>query len=103
MRKIRKNILCLTLAVMILTPFALFAGAARKEEARMTIPLWQRGDIVLKSEKQYENPYTDVDVDATFVHESGEEIHLYGFWNGGDGWRSSFSTCLQGSVAFAAG
>ncbi len=39
MHEMLKKILCLTLAVMILTPFALFAGAERKEEARMTIPL----------------------------------------------------------------
>ena len=96
MHKMLKTILCLTLAVMILMPFAIPVGAARKEETRMTIPLWQRGDIVLTSEKQYENPYTDVDVDATFVHESGEEIHLYGFWNGGDEWRVRFAPTKTG-------
>lgn len=101
MHKMLKTILCLTLAVMILTPFAIPVGAARKEEARMTIPQWQRGDIVLTSEKQYENPYTDVDVDATFVHESGEEIHLYGFWNGGDEWRIRFAPTKTGVWTYA--
>ena len=47
--------------------------------------VWKRTDIVLTSEKEYENPYTDVDIDAVFTHESGETVHLYGFWNGGYG------------------
>ncbi len=66
----------------------------------MTIPIWQRGDIVLHSEKQYDNPYTDVDVDAVFIHESGDEIRLYGFWNGGDEWRVRFAPTKTGEWTY---
>ena len=47
------------------------------------VPLWHRTDIVLHSSVTYENPYADVEIDAVFTHEDGDEIFLYGFWNGG--------------------
>ena len=100
LKKILKKILCLALAVLTLASADVSVRAARKEETLMTIPVWQRGDIVLHSEKQYGNPYTDVDVDAVFVHESGEEIRLYGFWNGGDEWRVRFAPTRTGEWTY---
>ena len=56
MQKYLKNILCLALAVLMLTPFAALAGAAPTEETQMNVPVWQRGDIVLHSEKTIRQP-----------------------------------------------
>ena len=101
MRKGLKKCLCLTLAVLMAASFTALVGAEKTEVTQMTVPVWQRGDIVLHSEKQYDNPYTDVDVDAVFVHESGDEIRLYGFWNGGDEWRVRFAPTRTGEWTYA--
>ena len=61
-----------------------------------TVPLWHRTDIVLHSGRAYQNPYTDVEIDAVFTHEDGDEISLYGFWNGGDEWRIRFAPTKTG-------
>lgn len=61
-----------------------------------TVPLWHRTDIVLHSGTEYENPYTDVEINAVFTHEDGETIALCGFWNGGDEWRVRFAPTKTG-------
>ncbi len=60
------------------------------------VPLWHRTDIVLRSSVTYDNPYADVEIDAVFTHEDGDEIFLYGFWNGGDEWRVRFAPTKTG-------
>ena len=44
--------------------------------------VFKRCEIVLNSNKAYENPFMDVDIDAIFTHEDGTVITLPGFWNG---------------------
>ena len=61
-----------------------------------TVPLWHRTDIVLHSGRAYQNPYADVEIDAVFTHEDGDQISLYGFWNGGDEWRIRFAPTKTG-------
>ena len=61
-----------------------------------TVPLWHRTDIILHSGTAYRNPYADVEIDAVFTHEDGDEIFLYGFWNGGDEWRIRFAPTKTG-------
>ena len=70
--------------------------AAADSDVLEKVEVWERTDIILKSEKSYKNPYLDVDIDATFTHEDGTEIKLYGFWNGGDEWRVRFSPTKKG-------
>ena len=60
------------------------------------VQVWRRIDIVLQSAKEYNNPYIDVDIDATFTHGDGTSIHLYGFWNGENEWRVRFSPTKTG-------
>ena len=60
------------------------------------VQIRRRTDIILQSGKEYENPYTDVDIDAVFTHEDGTSIRLYGFWNGGNEWRVRFSPTKTG-------
>ena len=71
-----------------------------KDTAADGVCVWRRADIVLRSEKTYENPYADVQIDAVFTHEDGDEISLYGFWNGGDEWRVRFSPTKTGRWSY---
>ena len=70
-------------------------GGTQEQESG-AVPVWRRCDIVLHSKTEYENPYADVEIDAVFTHEDGDEIRLYGFWNGGDEWRVRFAPTKVG-------
>ncbi len=52
--------------------------------------IFRRCEIVLNSDKTYENPFADVDINATFTHEDGTVIALPGFWNGENEWKVRF-------------
>ncbi len=57
---------------------------------------YKRCEIVLESTKQYDNPFMDVDIDATFTHSDGTEIKIPGFWNGENQWKVRFSSEKEG-------
>ncbi len=95
----KKNliIIFLLLGMVLMIPMPGFNAPGKATGAVIeNAMVWKRTDIVLTSEKEYENPYTDVDIDAVFTHESGETVHLYGFWNGGSEWRVRFSPTKTG-------
>ncbi len=75
---------------------AFFGMNPIRANADEIVPLWHRTDIVLHSGTEYENPYLDVEIDAVFTHEDGDEIFLYGFWNGGDEWHVRFAPTKTG-------
>ena len=79
---------------------ALF-GASPVRADSPAVPLRRRTDIVLHSEKTYENPYMEVEIDAVFTHEDGDTVSLYGFWNGGDEWRVRFAPTKTGRWDYA--
>ena len=58
--------------------------------------VYKRCEIVLESTKQYENPFLDVDIDATFTHTDGTVIKIPGFWNGENQWKVRFSSEIEG-------
>ena len=70
--------------------------AEKTDKETLTAEIWSRCDVILASQKQYKNPYLDVQIDAEFTHESGKTIHLYGFWNGENEWRVRFAPTLTG-------
>ncbi len=53
--------------------------------------IYKRVEIILHSDKNYENPFLDVDIDAVFTCEDGTVIKLPGFWNGDNEWKVRFS------------
>ena len=75
---------------------ALHAVSFSEAAGTETVEVWRRTDIVLRSEKKYDNAYADVDIDAVFTHTDGTSVRLYGFWNGGDEWRVRFSPTKAG-------
>ncbi|WP_231390065.1 DUF5060 domain-containing protein [Sphingobacterium pedocola] len=66
-----------------------------------TVPMWKRIDIPLTSDKVYGNPFLDVMVDAIFTHESGQQIAIPGFWNGGNQWIVRFSPNQLGKWTYS--
>lgn len=87
------------LAVCLMMPYAapaVSAASALYKERYERVEVWKRTDIVLTSNKSYNNPYLDVEIDAVFTHEDGTRIALYGFWNGGNEWRIRFAPTKTG-------
>jgi Protein of unknown function (DUF4038)/Domain of unknown function (DUF5060)/Putative collagen-binding domain of a collagenase len=62
----------------------------------MDVPLWQRGEWVLTSDKTYDNPLQEASVGAIFTSPSGKQHKVYGFWDGDKTWRVRFAPDEQG-------
>ena len=94
MKNLLKRMISVMLGLIMAVPGV--CAAASVPDNYEKVEVWRRKDIILKSEKKYDNPYKDVDIDAVFTHEDGTEINLYGFWNGGDEWRVRFAPTKTG-------
>jgi Protein of unknown function (DUF4038)/Domain of unknown function (DUF5060) len=57
---------------------------------------WQEAEFELTGAGDYANPYTDVDVWADFIHESGQRLRRPAFWDGGSTWRIRFAPTASG-------
>jgi hypothetical protein len=57
---------------------------------------WQIHEIAFTSATEYANPYTDVDITATFTGPDGAVITRPAFWDGGDCWRVRFAPTVIG-------
>ena len=93
MKNLWKRVISVMLGLMMSASGICAASGADNTDK---VQVWRRTDIVLQSEKEYNNPYKDVDIDAVFTHEDGTKINLYGFWNGGGEWRVRFSPTKTG-------
>jgi hypothetical protein len=61
------------------------------------VAAWTRVELAFRSEREYDDPYLDVDVVATFRSSSGEEREVLGFWDGEDTWRVRFAPAVEGT------
>jgi len=55
---------------------------------------WREAEITLTAERDYPNPYTDVDVWADFTHDSGVTLRRPAFWDGERTWKIRFASPL---------
>lgn len=94
--------ICVVLSVGLTENVTVLAGQAKTGKTLPTTQaeVWKRTDIILTSDKEYTNPYLDVEIDAVFEHTDGTKIHLYGFWNGEDEWRVRFSPTKTGTWSY---
>lgn len=71
---------------------AFCGGESRKGTASemTTAACWTVFELVLESQRDYENPFWDVDCAATFVSPSGAKKRADAFWDGGRTWRVRF-------------
>jgi len=59
--------------------------------------VWQPVEIELSADGSFDNPYTDVEVDGVFEHESGTTYEIPGFWDGGSTWKVRFAPPESGA------
>jgi hypothetical protein len=59
--------------------------------------VWCPISIRLESDRPVGDPYTSVELTASFEHESGETYEVPGFWAGERDWEVRFSPPLPGS------
>jgi hypothetical protein len=59
--------------------------------ATRTMPVRTVGEWELRSGRTYENPFTDVTVDAAFTAPSGATVAIPGFYDGDGTWRVRFN------------
>lgn len=87
---VARLVFLLLLAKML--SFAAFAGDIEMGQLE-PVPVWTRWEQVLKSEKEYANPYRDVTLRVTFKGPKGQSFDGYGFWDGGQTFkiRAAFS------------
>lgn len=55
------------------------------------VPQWSVGEIILTAGKEYDNPYTDVEVYAVFTGPGNETLRRPAFWDGGNTWKVRFA------------
>lgn len=65
------------------------------------VPQWSTQEIVMTSQADYANGYTDVQVDATFTGPGGASMQVRGFWDGGHTFKVRFTPTLQGSWTYS--
>lgn len=65
-----------------------------------TTEVWSPAEIILHSTVDYDNPYTDTEIDAIFTHTDGTQITLPGFWMGGVVWAVRFSPTKEGEWSY---
>jgi len=71
------------------TAFALLQVASAFAQSQ--VPLWTRFEASFESQRAYDNPLQQVELQATFVSPSGKKQTVLGFWDGGKTWRARFS------------
>lgn len=58
----------------------------------MAIHPWRECEILLTAERDYLNPYTDVEVWAEFTDDMGGTLRRPAFWDGGREWKIRFAS-----------
>ncbi|HEU5098035.1 MAG TPA: DUF4038 domain-containing protein [Roseiflexaceae bacterium] len=53
---------------------------------------WREVEITLTAERDYSHPYTDLDVWADFIHDTGATLRRPAFWDGGRVWKIRFAS-----------
>jgi len=95
MKKLISVMLALAVALSCFTMLTGLVAVAAGGEADYTTEVWSPVEVTFDSVKTYANPYTDVDIDVTFV--CGEtSITLPGFWYGENTWAFRFSPTKTG-------
>jgi hypothetical protein len=61
---------------------------------------WTALELEFEAQQPHVDPYRTVELDVTFTHQSGLEMTLPAFWNGGDCWKSRFAPTELGVWSF---
>ena len=95
-----------SLAAVVLALIGTAGGAAPEKERNMprakSVHVWEKIEITLTAERDYPNPYTDVDVWVEW-RGPGFRKRCYGFWDGGRTYRVRVTATATGEWAFRSG
>ena len=95
-----------SLAAVVLALMGTAGGAAPDKERNMprakSVHVWEKIEITLTAERDYPNPYTDVDVWVEW-RGPGFRKRCYGFWDGGRTYRVRVTATATGEWAFRSG
>lgn len=62
--------------------------------------VWSPLEIRLQSTVKYEEPYLQTEIEGIFIHESGKEIKVPGFWYDGNIWAVRFTPEKEGKWSY---
>jgi len=69
---------------------------SKKAEDKNQVSKWNVYEIDLESEKEYENPYLDVELQVRFLSPSKKTKIVRGFWDGANAWKVRFAPQEEG-------
>jgi len=76
-------------------------AAAAPPPPQSQVPAWRKFQVTFESERAYDNPLQQVELQATFVSPSGKQRTVLGFWDGGRTWSVRFSPDKAGEWKYA--
>ena len=85
----------LIITTLVLFSFSLLYGQEKNHT-------WQKVEIELQADNEYENPYADVDVWVQ-LRGPGFSKRCYGFWDGDSTWRIRLMATSPGSWTWTSG
>lgn len=65
-----------------------------------SVPVWNVFEITLTASRTYANPFSEVDVSATFLGPNGLRITRPAYWDGGQTWKIRFAPTAVGKWTY---
>lgn len=84
-----------TISLAVASCLCWLAGGMVLAES-VTVGTWQATEITLSSAGEYQNPFEDVEVTATFSGPGGKTLTRPAFWDGGKTWKIRFAPTAVG-------
>lgn len=78
--------------ILLLISLAVMMFNCGQENPAIIIQQYTVHEIILEAENDYDNPYTDVELSATFRDERGETVYRPAFWDGDNRWKIRFNS-----------
>ena len=91
-----KRFLSVLLLLSIIITATVIEGTVVLADDTIAAETWTPVQIELVSTKKYDNPYSDVELTATFTHSDGTVITIPGFWYEGNTFAARFSPTKAG-------
>ena len=95
-----KTIQLLLLSCFWLTSEGINPLAARAIQTNPSVNQWTVHELTLQAEQAYENPYTDVQITATFEGPEGSKISTTGYWNVDKQYKVRFTPTQEGQWTY---
>ncbi len=82
---------CNTLkALFCLSIITLFFSCQQADRVEIYVARWDYFEFGVKTEKTFDNPFTDVTLEVVYISPSGKKTTAQGFYSGGNTWKGRF-------------